>query len=117
MRVDKNPLVGLVGPCKSGKTRLKLILEEYGFLVRHIAQEHSFAPSMWQKIARPDVLIFLDADYEATVRRGQRWTAAEYLRQSERLVHARAHADLIVETSNQTENEVLAQVLKFLEEF
>lgn len=109
-------LVGIVGPSKSGKSTLKLGLEANGFRVRHIAQEHSFAPSMWQKISNPDVLIYLDVAYEQTLVRGQpSWTQTEYDEEIKRLKHALKHASLYINTNECTSQETLNSVLKFLE--
>ncbi len=96
----KRPLIGLVGPCASGKSTLAELLAGRGHRVRHIAQEHSFIPDMWKRLTDPDVLIFLDASYETTLeRRGQDWwSAADYREQARRLEHARRHADLILQT-------------------
>lgn len=111
----KQPVIGLVGPCKSGKSVLKVNLEQHGYPARHIAQEHSFAPRMWQQIARPDVLIYLNVSFNETVRRGQQWLEQDYLFQLERLQHARKHADLIVDTSKNSPEVVLQTVLEFLQ--
>ncbi len=110
--MDPDPLIGLVGPCKSGKTILKQALEQRGYRVRHIAQEHSFAPSMWRDIANPDVLIFLDVSYPLTLKRGlPNWQESEYQEEQRRLAHARQHADLYIHTDALTPDEVLQQVL------
>lgn len=117
MTSQKTPLIGVVGPCKSGKTSLKRNLEKAGYSVRQIAQEHSYVQDMWQKIARPDLLIFLDVSYPKTlVRSSLGWSEAEYDVQIERLTHARANADLIIETDPLTSEEVAQQVLAFLRE-
>jgi hypothetical protein len=116
MSEDKaSPIVGLVGPCKSGKTVLKRGLIPHGFQVRHIAQEHSFAKEMWRKIANPDVLIYLNVSYPVTLERSSlNWTEGNYQEQLRRLSHAREHADLIIETDDKTPEEILNIVLKFL---
>jgi adenylate kinase family enzyme len=46
-------LIGLVGVCASGKTTLAKILEEKGYHCRHISQEHSYVPDMWQRLTHP----------------------------------------------------------------
>jgi adenylate kinase family enzyme len=58
MPADK-VLVGVVGPCGSGKSTLIAALEAQGYPCRHIAQEHSYVKDMWKRITNPDVLIFL----------------------------------------------------------
>ena len=56
-------IIGVVGPCAAGKTTLVAALREMGYNVRHIAQEHSYVPYMWQRLAKPDLLIYLDVSY------------------------------------------------------
>lgn len=91
-------------------------LEELGCQARHIAQEHSFAPNMWQRFSHPDVLIFLEVSYPLTMaRKNFRWSEKEYRTELARLDHARRHADLVIETDDLTLDEVLANVLEFLE--
>lgn len=112
----KRPLIGVVGPCGAGKSTLITGLSRYGYTCRHIAQEHSYVPDMWFRLSHPDVLIFLNASYETTVkRRALNWTMEEYQEQQRRLAHARAHADLIIETDELSIEEVLGRVLEFLE--
>jgi deoxyadenosine/deoxycytidine kinase len=112
----KDILIGIVGPCAAGKTTLVAGLNDYGYQARGIAQEHSFAPSMWQRITKPDVLIYLDVSYENTIRRRQLdWTPGEYTEQLHRLRHARQYADFYLDTNPLTISEVLARVIDFLE--
>jgi len=105
-------LIGITGPCGSGKTTLAARLAEHGLRARAIAQEHSFVPAMWQKLTRPDVLVFLDASFETCTRRRRlNWETWEYAEQLRRLEHASAHADLHVETDRLTPDQVLQAVL------
>ena len=108
--------IGIVGPCKSGKSVLRTNLEAAGYTnIRHIAQEHSFAPQMWRQIGKPDVLIFLDVSFEETLARGKlNWRRADYDEQYRRLAHAHENADLIVDTSVAPPEQVLQTVLNFL---
>jgi len=107
--------IGLVGPCTSGKSLLRSRLEEQGFRVKHIAQEHSFVKDMWKKITNPDVLIFLDVSYPTTLlRRKWDFPEADYQEQLRRLAHARQHADIYLNTDTLTPDDVLAQVLSYL---
>ncbi|MBI3737884.1 MAG: hypothetical protein HY258_02430, partial [Chloroflexi bacterium] len=72
---SKRFLIGIVGPCGAGKSTLTAGLEREGFHCRHIAQEHSYVPSMWQKITNPDLLIFLNSSFEVSTRRRRlNWT-------------------------------------------
>ena len=117
MRMNKleMPVIGLVGPCKSGKTVLKRGLVSYGYPVKHIAQEHSFVPDMWKKIANPAILIYLKVSYQSTLDRSSlAWSFEEYEEQLRRLSHARAHADLTIETDGKTPGEILRIVLDYL---
>jgi deoxyadenosine/deoxycytidine kinase len=118
--MDNEPpslLIGVVGPCGSGKSTLIAGLEQYGYRCRHIAQEHSYVPRMWQVITKPDVLIFLESSFEnSTNRRKLNWTIAEYEEQLHRLAHAREHADIVIDTNIIDENGVLRRALEFLKE-
>src|SRR5215216_7742138 len=90
-------VIGIVGPCGSGKSTLMAGLKNYGYLCRHIAQEHSYVPSMWQKIAKPDILIYLYASFPvSTSRRQLNWEKKNHDEQLQRLSHARENANLSV---------------------
>lgn len=106
--------IGIVGPCKSGKSTLAHNLKQHGYDAHQIAQEHSFAPSMWQKIGRPDLLIYLHCEYPTTVERGLNWNEADYVEEMVRLANARRHADFEISTDEQGPEELLNQVLEFL---
>lgn len=107
--------IGVVGPCASGKTTLVSALIKLGYEVRHIAQEHSYVPYMWQKISHPDLLIYLQVSYSLTLtRRQMNWNQSEYDQQIKRLEHAHQHADLLVDTDPLTPDEVLDKALKFI---
>lgn len=113
----RRPHVAVVGPCASGKSTLRASLEAAGYTVSHPAQEHSYVPDMWRRLVRPDVLIFLDVDLAASLvrRPGDPEFAARRLAvQQERLAHARAHADVIIDTSRLTPDAVREQALAFL---
>lgn len=115
---NKRWTIGLVGVCGSGKTTLTNALKPYEFRVRQIAQEHSYVPDMWQRLAKPDVLIFLQASYSTTLKRKPfNWNETEYEEQLRRLKHAHQHAHLHINTDNLTPDEVLKNVLVFLESF
>jgi hypothetical protein len=107
--------IGVVGPCAAGKTTLISGLKQCGIDARHIAQEHSYVPDMWQRLTNPDILIYLDISYVLTLqRRKMDWTEPEYIEQVHRLRHARQHADLYIDTDNMSTQQVLQAVLDFL---
>lgn len=109
-------IIGVVGPCGAGKSSLVAGLNRHGYTVRHIAQEHSYVPDMWERMTNPDILIYLKVSYENTVvRRKLDWTIEEYTEQLQRLKHAIQHADLMVDTNSFTVDEVLSTVISYLE--
>src|SRR6476661_7987964 len=91
--------VAVVGHCASGKSTLVGALRRSGYDAHAVAQEHSGITWLWRH-ADPDVLVYLDVPL-ATVRarRGAEWPQAVYDAQEARLQDARAHADLILDTS------------------
>lgn len=118
--MSSKPLrIALVGPCSSGKSTLAHALEARGYEVRQPAQEHSYVPDMWQKLSKPDVLIFLDVDVAAArLRRPDTYGGPERLAEQQiRLAHARAHCDFYLDTSLLTPEGVQEGVLAFLGEW
>jgi chloramphenicol 3-O-phosphotransferase len=116
---NKAPLrVAVVGVCAAGKSTLVAVLRDAGFDARHVAQEHSYVPYMWQRIGRPDVLIYLDVDYETVHKRRPQlhYRPADWIEQVRRLAHARQHCDLYLNTTQLAVAEVQARVLAFLSE-
>jgi len=114
----KAPLIGFVGVCASGKTTLIRRLESLGYHCRHIAQEHSYVATMWLQLTHPDYLICLEVSYPTTLlRKRLDWTQEEYEEQIRRLKHAHDHADLILDTSNQTPEETVEEIVKQLTEW
>ena len=110
------PLIGLVGVCASGKSTLIKELQTFGVNCRHIAQEHSYVPDMWQRLTHPDILVFLEVSYANTLeRRKLNWTIAEYEEQLYRLRHAREHADLIINTNLSSPQEIASQILRYID--
>ena len=109
-------LVGVVGPCGSGKSTLIAALKSRGFACRHIAQEHSYVKDMWKRITHPDALIFLQASFQVcTARRRLNWNESDFVEQQRRLAHALEHAHLVVDTDHLTPQDVATRVLDFLE--
>jgi deoxyadenosine/deoxycytidine kinase len=111
----QNLLIGVVGPCASGKTTLVASMDRAGYRVRHIAQEHSYVPDMWARITHPDLLVYLHVSYPLTIeRRRMDWTIKEYEEQLFRLRHARQLADLTIDTDHLTPQEVFEKVIDFV---
>jgi len=117
MAVNDKPLrVAIVGACAAGKSSLVSALRDEGYEARHVAQEHSYVPNMWQRISDPDILIYLDVDLESIK---QRRTTLDFRRehleeQNRRLAHARANCSLYLDTSDVALEEVRRQVLDYL---
>jgi cytidylate kinase len=111
------PLIGVVGPCASGKSTLIAGLTRLGYRTRHIAQEHSYVKDMWQRLTNPDVLVFLDASYPTTCqRRKLDWTEADWQEQQHRLRHARENANLYLDTDKLSAEQVLEGVVEWVEQ-
>jgi deoxyadenosine/deoxycytidine kinase len=105
----------IVGPCAAGKTTLARRLVGLGYDAHDCAQEHSDVREMWEKIARPDVLLFLDASVETiNTRLKARWEPEYIARQQRRLEHARAHAHFYIDTNPLSREQVLERSLRFL---
>lgn len=110
-------LLGIVGPCSAGKSTLINQLRKDGYNCKHIAQEHSYVPDMWQKLVNPRLLIYLDASYETSMnRRKLNLTAQEFQEQEDRLSHARKNAHIYVDTNPLTIGEVFHTVVESLNE-
>ena len=109
--------IAVVGPCASGKTALVERLRKLGYEARECVQEHSYVPTMWQKISQPDVLVYLDASLAAIAeRRSADWSEEYLAKLNRRLSHARQHCDLYIQTDELSEEEVLERALDFLRE-
>jgi len=109
--------IAVVGPCSAGKSTLTSALREAGYEARHPAQEHSFVPDMWQRMTKPDILIYLDVDYAGARERrphidGGPQRLAE---QTRRLAHARMMCDFYLDTSGKNALEVREAVLDYLQ--
>ena len=115
IRLANQPVVGVVGPCTSGKSTLVDALKEYGVNARHIAQEHSASPYMWHKVTQPDVLIYLDVTLQVATERRPGLTNPGWLdKQRVRLAHAYQHADLYIMTADKSPSQIRDEVLTFL---
>ena len=110
--------VAVVGACAAGKSTLVEALRQADFEARHVAQEHSYVPAMWQRISRPEVLIYLDVSFEAIRKRRPTlsFRPEDLAEQNNRLAHARKHCHLYVDTSEIDAAEVRERTLSFLEQ-
>ncbi|MEP7359090.1 MAG: hypothetical protein ABI847_17700 [Anaerolineales bacterium] len=109
-------IVGVVGPCCAGKSTLVQALAARGCAVRHIAQEHSYVPKMWQIVGHAELLIFLDVTFEvAQRRRWMDWLPRDLDEQQRRLAHARQHCDLYLDTDPLSAAEVVDRVFAFVD--
>jgi deoxyadenosine/deoxycytidine kinase len=107
--------IAVTGPCAAGKSELVAALRALGYDARHVAQEHSYVPDMWQRVCKPDALIYLDVSYEvARARRRTVGRPVDMENQRHRLRHARAHCDLYIHTDSLTIAQVRAVALRFL---
>ncbi|MEZ4767929.1 MAG: hypothetical protein R2844_05820 [Caldilineales bacterium] len=108
--------VKVVGPCKSGKTTLVTGLRALGIPARAAAQEHSGVPDTWQRFAPARHLVYLDVSVEAQKERSGRqdWTEDILAGQRQRLAHARQHANLFIDTTGLTADQVLQRVVDYL---
>ena len=72
-------------------------------------------PDMWQLITRPGILIYLNASFAVSTARAKlNWLEKDHAEQLRRLSHARAHANLLIETDDLTPEGVLQRALGFL---
>lgn len=111
--------VAVVGACASGKSTLVTSLRAVGYDARHVAQDHSFVPDMWQRHGRPDVLIFLDVNYETIKVRRPKTTfrRTDLAEQERRLAHARENCNLSINTNPLSPDDVLAEAMSYLSSF
>ncbi len=109
-------LIGIVGPCSAGKSALARALRADGYTVKEIRQEHSGVPAMWKIITNPDVLIYLDVSKDEAARREHLDQPSSWWDEERevRLVHAREHCNLYIDTTTLTPEEVAAQAKEFL---
>jgi len=107
--------IAIVGPCAAGKTTLQNALIRLGYDARAVAQEHSQVQVMWQRVTRPDVVIYIDASLATIHRRlNVDWEQAYLDEMNHRLTHARAHARFLLDTNLLTPEQVCDRVAEFL---
>ena len=114
-RNRKHPLIAIVGPCASGKSTLVRALRTRGYNAREVVQEHSYVPTMWQRITQPDLLIYLDVSWEFAQQRRPTDARADWWDElSQRLHHARQHAGLYIHTDKLTPQQILERTITWL---
>lgn len=114
---EKRPLIAVVGPCASGKSQLVQALRERGYNAREVLQEHSYVPTMWQRITQPDVLIYLDVSETVALQRRPTYAPTGWWNTlAHRLRHARKHTDFYIHTDALTIHKVIEQALAFLQD-
>ena len=109
--------ITVVGHCASGKSTLVGALRRHGYDAHAVAQEHSGVSWLWRHSAS-DVLIYLDVPLAVVRdRRGEEWPQAVYDAQELRLADARAHANLILDSSTQSIAAMTAHAITFLRDY
>ncbi len=109
-------VVAVVGVCASGKTTLVKKLQALGIEAYNVAQEHSGIKKLWQR-KTPDVLVMLDANLQTIQkRRAVAWGEDRLVIQRERLLDAKQHADLFIQTDTLSQEDVVQAVLNFIQE-
>lgn len=107
-------MIAVVGVCVSGKTTLVKRLRELGFEAYNVAQEHSGIKKLWKR-REPDILVMLDATLPAIrKRRDVPWGEDRLALQRERLMDARQHADLFIQTDLLLKEAVAQTVLDYI---
>jgi GTPase SAR1 family protein len=115
-RVAQSLRIAVVGHCASGKSTLVGALRRSGYDAHAVAQEHSGIAWLWRH-SEPDLLIYLDVPLAAIrARRGEEWPQAVYDAQEARLADARAHAHLVLDTSEESIAEMTAHAVAFVRE-
>jgi hypothetical protein len=73
---------------------------------------------MWQRISKPDALVYLDLSLDVLHERkpGHQWTEAILSEQKRRLTHALRACDLYLHTDRLSQEQVLQQAIRFLSE-
>lgn len=117
IEADTLPLIKVVGVSAAGKSTLVFGLRAAGYNARPASQEHSETPEMWRKIRPPAALVYLEIDLitQQERRPDVAWHPAWLQTEEQRLVHARQHANLILNTCGMEATQVLATVLEWLE--
>ncbi|MEX1020340.1 MAG: hypothetical protein WDZ49_11825 [Litorilinea sp.] len=114
---DRNlPIIKVVGMSGAGKSTLVRRLRAAGYNARAVSQEHSAIQELWRQFDHPLILIYLTLSLE--VQRSRRadvtWTPDYFRTEEARLGSARAHADVRIDTSNLTPDNVYDVAVSYL---
>lgn len=113
--VDKHMRIAIVGPCAAGKSTLARNLKARGYAAEDCGQEHSGVQAMWQRIAKPDILIYLDVSLASIHKRlNVDWEQAYLDEMNRRLTHAREHAHFSLNTDELSIEQVRDGAVEFL---
>lgn len=100
-----------------GKSTLVRNLRAQGYNARAVSQEHANVPDLWRQFDRTHRLIYLGITLEG--QRARRtdvtWSEEAYLAEHERLAHARDHADLRIDTTGLSPNDILTLARQYLQ--
>lgn len=111
------PSIKVVGVSAAGKSTLVAALRALGYDAYAVSQEHSNVADLWKQFGIPRVLIALETDL-ATQRQRRpdvTWDAAHLVSERQRLSAAHQAADLRINTTDLTAQQVLALVVAYLE--
>ncbi len=110
------PVIKVVGVSASGKSTLVARLRAEGYDARAVSQEHAHVPDLWRRFDLAHALIYLDVSLEAQQARRPEipWSEAARADELERLADARAHADLVINSTSLAPEAVAALVLAWL---
>ena len=113
---NKLPVIKVVGVSASGKSTLVKGLRAAGYDARPVSQEHSNVHDLWKQFDFPKVLIYLDVTLAMQEKRRPdvEWSEAARSIEIERLSHALEHADLRIDTSELTPQNITQLALAFL---
>ncbi len=110
------PTIKVVGLSAAGKSTLVAGLRAAGYQARPVSQEHSAVSTLWQEFGPTHTLVYLHVTLEA--QRARRpdvaWTEEAHRVEMERLRHAADHADLSIDTSAMSADQVCAVALAYL---
>ncbi len=104
------PLIVVVGICAVGKTTLVQQLRQRGYSAVEVAQEHSEVPYLWAR-HNPDFLVHLDARDEIVGARRSYLHRERLQVERQLLSYAKMKADLLIDASDSTVEEVLCEVI------